>query len=40
MKDKIKKLSKILAELEKLMIKIISLIGWLAIIVKLIKEII
>ena len=36
MEDKIKKLSKLVAQLEKLVIRLISLIGWVLILIKLI----
>ena len=37
LEDKIKELIKLVEQLEKLMIRIISLVGWVLILIKLIK---
>ena len=36
--EKIKELNKLVAQLEKLLIKIISLVGWILILIELIKH--
>lgn len=36
--EKIKELNKLVAQLEKLLIKIISLVGWIIILIELIKH--
>lgn len=38
MKDKLKELSKLLTTIEKLMIKIISITGWLKILIDIIND--
>lgn len=38
MKDKLKELSKLLTTIEKLMIKIISIAGWLKILIDIIND--
>ncbi len=38
MKDKLKELSKLLATIEKLIIKIISIAGWLKILIDIIND--
>lgn len=39
MKNKIKELIELMPQLEKLIIRLISLIGWIALLIKAIKEI-
>lgn len=36
--EKIKELNKLVAQLEKLLVKIISLVGWILILIELIKH--
>ncbi len=38
MSDKIKELIKLIKQLEKLLIKLISLVGWLLILIEIIKK--